>query len=113
MSTPSDLRLLVIHGLRLKGFAEAEAIGEAVGVPEADAKPALDQLVADGMATYRDGRMSGFTLTKAGREEHAGLLSAELDAAGARDAVTSAYTRFLELNTELLTICTAWQLREV
>lgn len=110
---PSDPRLLVMHGLRLKGFAEAAATGEAVGIAEADAKPLLDQLVVDGLATYRDGKLSGFALTSAGRERHADLLAAELDAAGATAAVQSAYSRFLELNTDLLTICTAWQLRDV
>ena len=73
----------------------------------------LDQLVVDGLATYRDGKLSGFTLTKAGREHHAHLLSAELEAAGAREAVQGAYARFLQLNTDLLTICTAWQLRYI
>lgn len=33
--------------------------------------------------------------------------------AGARAAVTAAYHRFLELNPELLDLCTAWQLRTV
>lgn len=113
MSTPSDPRTLVMHGLRLKGFAEASAIGEAVGVSEADAKPVLDQLVLDGLATYREGKLSGFALTKAGREQHAELLAAELDAGGARPAVRDAYARFLQLNTDLLSICTAWQLRDI
>ena len=113
MSTPSDPRTLVMHGLRLKGFGEAAAIGEAVGVAEADAKPVLDELVVEGLATYRDGRLSGFSLTKAGREHHAELLAAELDGAGGRPAVEDGYRRFLELNSDLLSICTAWQLREV
>lgn len=113
MSTPSDPRTMVMHGLRLKGFAEAEAIGEAVEVAEAEAKPVLDQLVVDGLASYRDGKVSGFTLTKAGREQHAHLLAAELDAAGAREPVQDAYARFLQLNPDLLEVCTAWQLRYV
>jgi hypothetical protein len=113
MSTPSDPRLLVMHGLRLKGFGEAAAIGEAVGVAEADAKPVLDQLVIAGLATYRDGRLSGFSLTRAGREQHATALAAELDAAGARPAVEDAYRRFLGLNADLLAICTSWQLLDV
>ena len=113
MSAPSDLRTLVMHGLRLKGFAEAAGVGEAVGIPEADAKPVLDQLVTDGFASYRDGKLSGFSLTKPGRAEHARLLSAELEGQGAREAVDAAYRRFLELNTELLSVCTEWQLRDV
>ena len=113
MSAPSDIRTLVMHGLRLKGFAEAAAVGEAVGVAEADAKPILDQLVSDGFAAYRDGKLSGFSLTKPGREEHARLLSAELDGADARSLVEASYREFLLLNTQLLTVCTEWQLREV
>ena len=105
--------MLVMHGLRLKGFGEAAAVGEAVGVGEAEAKPMLDQLVIDGLAAYRDGRLSGFSLTKPGREEHARLLAAELDALGVRDDVDAAYRRFLELNTQLLSVCTEWQLRDV
>jgi len=113
MGAPSNSQTLVMHGLRLKGFAEAAAVGEAVGVSEADAKPVLDQLVVDGLATYRDGKLAGFTLTRPGREAHAQLLSDELDAAGARAAVQDAYQRFLRLNTDLLTVCTAWQLRDI
>ncbi len=113
MSTSPDLRTLVLHGLRLKGFADAAAVAEAAGLGEADAKPVLDQLVEGQLASYREGRLSGFTLTPAGREEHARLLADELAASGARDAIHDAYQRFLGINGDLLTICTAWQLREV
>jgi hypothetical protein len=113
VSAPSDIRTLVMHGLRLKGFAEAAGVGEAVGVPEADAKPILDQLVTDGMAAYRDGKLSGFSLTKPGRAEHARLLSAELDESGARSLIDASYREFLLLNTRLLGVCTEWQLRDV
>jgi hypothetical protein len=113
MSAPSDPRTLVMHGLRLKGFGEAAAIAEAVGVAEADAKPLLDGLVAQGLAAYRDGKLSGFSLTKDGRTEHARLLTDELDQSGARAAVQDAYRRFLQLNTELLSVCTEWQLRDI
>jgi len=113
VSAPSDLRTLVLHGLRLKGFAEADAVAEVVEVAEADAKAVLDDLVGAQLASYRDGRMSGFTLTPAGRAEHARRLSAELDRHGVRDAIAAAYRRFLTHNGDLLAVCTAWQLREV
>lgn len=113
MSAPSDPRTMAMHGLRLKGFAEALAVAELVDLDEVEVKGLLDQLVTDHLATYRDGRLSGFTLTSAGRLEHARLLSDELDAHGVRDAVHAAYSRFLGHNGELLTVCTAWQLREV
>ena len=113
MAATSDLRTLVLHGLRLKGFADAAAAAEAVGLDEADAKPELDALVGEGLATYREGRLSGFALTPAGREAHGRRLAEELDASGQRDAVRAAYERFLAINQDLLGICTAWQLREV
>jgi hypothetical protein len=102
-----------MHGLRLKGFAEASGVAEVVGQQEAEAKPVLDELVAEGLASYRDGRISGFALTPAGRAEHARLLSVELDDTGTRDAVDAAYRRFLAHNADLLGICTSWQLRDV
>lgn len=113
MSEPSDPRTLVLHGLRLKGFAEAPAVAETVTVDASAAKLLLDELVAEQLATYREGRMSGFTLTPSGRAEHARLLSDELDAAGVREAIRAAYKRFLGLNGGLLEVCTAWQLRDV
>ena len=103
---------MVMHGLRLKGFAEAAAVAEVVAVPEAETKAMLDQLVGEQLASYRDGRLSGFTLTPAGRAQHARLLSEELDTHGVRDAVHAAYARFLRHNGDLLAVCTAWQLRE-
>ncbi|MEO7429425.1 MAG: MarR family transcriptional regulator [Acidimicrobiales bacterium] len=113
MTAPSDPRMLVMHGLRLKGFAGPAAVAETVAVPEAEAKVLLDQLVAQELVTYRDGRLSGFTLTPPGRAEHARLLSAELDTHGVRDAIKAAYAKFLGLNSGLLEVCTSWQLREV
>jgi hypothetical protein len=113
VTAPSDPRTLVLHGLRLKGFAEPAAVAEVVDVPEPEAKSVLDQLVAERLATYRDGRLSGFTLTPGGRAEHTRLLAAELDEHGVRDAIHAAYRRFLGFNGDLLEVCTAWQLRDV
>jgi pyruvate,orthophosphate dikinase len=39
-------------------------------------------------------------------------LQAELAAIGARDTVFGAYKRFLDLNTDLLGVCTAWQMKD-
>jgi predicted ArsR family transcriptional regulator len=113
MTTSSDPRFLVLHGLRLKGFAGADAVAEAAGVSEAEARPHLEALVAEELASYREGRLSGYTLTPAGRAEHAKLVAEELDRSGQREEVEDAYRRFLAINQDLLGICTAWQLREV
>lgn len=113
MTASSDPRTLTLHSLRLKGFADAAAVAAATGVPEATAAELLDQFVAAALATKREGRLSGYTLTPAGRAEHLTLLTAELDATGAEPAIRDAYQRFLKINGNLLGICTAWQLREV
>ena len=113
MTAPSEPRMLVLHGLRLKGFAEPPVVAEAVAVPEASVRTLLDELVDAQLAAYRDGRLSGYLLTPTGRAEHARLLSEELDAHGVRGAISAAYARFLGLNKGLLEVCTAWQLRDV
>ena len=112
MSAPSDLRTLVLHGLRLKGFADADAIAEAVSIPVDDTARVLDDLLDQGLVSRRQGRLTGYTLTPAGRVQHARLLAEELDEAGARSAVHDTYRRFLALNEALLTVCTDWQLCE-
>jgi hypothetical protein len=113
LTSSSDHRFLVLHGLRLKGFGDAAAVAEAAGLTEAEAKPVLDALIGEELATSRDGRISGYALTPTGRVVQAQLLTDELEATGARPAIQAAYERFLAINKDLLAICTAWQLREV
>lgn len=113
MAVPSDPDLLVLHGVRLRGFAEAAAVAEAGGLDLDDVTKRLDAFEADGYVRYRRGRVSGWTLTAAGRARGERLLAEELDVAGARATVESSYRRFLERNAEMLGLCTDWQLREV
>lgn len=113
MPYASDTRLLVLHGLRLKGFGEPDAIGAIVGLDADDVAKHLETLLAEELALRRDGpRLAGWGPTAAGRAEQERLLAAELDAAGCRDVVTASYDPFLELNKPLLEICTAWQMKD-
>jgi hypothetical protein len=111
MGPSSPPRLLALHGLRLKGFAEAGTVAEGAGLTEAEVEAELRALADEGLVKRREGRVSGWSLTPAGRSEHARLVADELEAAGARGLVRDAYRRFLALNPELLAVCTAWQLR--
>jgi hypothetical protein len=54
---------------------------------------------------------SGWSLTEAGQIENERRLAAELDRAGARDAVTRAHRAFLPVNERLGVACTNWQIR--
>ncbi len=111
MPTPSDPRLLVLHGLRLKGFADTEPVAELLQMPAADVAAQLDGLLAEDLVVRRDGTMSGWALTPTGRKEGERLLAEELDAVGGRELVADAYARFTALNDELLALCTDWQMR--
>ena len=113
MSPPSDPRLLVLHGLRLKGVVPLDGLAEAAGLPVAEVERVLDALAADGLVVLRTGALAGWSLTAAGRRELERLLAAEVDAAGAREAVTGAYRRFRALNAGVLDACSRWQVRDV
>jgi hypothetical protein len=112
VTRPSDARLLVLHGLRLKGFAGADDVAAVVHVPHEEVSRHLDDFQAASLVLYREGRLTGWALTPAGRSEHERLLAEELSANGCRPTVEGAYRRFLALNPDLLTVCTAWQMKD-
>jgi hypothetical protein len=109
--TSSALALLALHGLRLKGFAETDDVAELVGVDGRAVGAELSSLASDGLVAHRSGQVPGWTLTPTGRIENERLLADELDAAGARPAVETAYTRFRQANPKLLDVCTRWQVK--
>jgi hypothetical protein len=107
-----DARFLTMHGLRLKGFAEAPAVAAAVGLDAGVVEEQLAKLEAESLATHREGRLSGWTLTKDGRAEQQRLAGESFAASGQLDGIRSIYERFLELNGEFKVLCTDWQLRD-
>ena len=113
MSYVSDARLLVLHALRLKGVAGAEAVGGAVGIDALVVERQLEGLASLGLVVRREGLLNGWQLTDAGRIEHERLLAGELDAAGARPVVERGYRRFRSLNPGVLDACSRWQVREL
>ncbi|MEU4556913.1 transcriptional regulator [Actinoplanes sp. NPDC023936] len=102
---------MVLHILRCIGVAELGRVARAAGMPESDAESELIDLAVEGFVTRTPGEFGGWGLTERGRAEDARRTAAELDAAGARPAITAAFERFLVLNPELLDLCTAWQMR--
>jgi hypothetical protein len=110
---PSDPAFLVLHALRLKGFAEDDVITSMTGIDAAGVRGQLADLSDEALVLRREGRVSGWSLTPGGRTRHAELVAKELEASAGRDDVQSAYDRFLQINHDMLGVCTAWQLREV
>jgi hypothetical protein len=111
VATVSEPRFLVLHGLRLKGFAEAAALAHGAGLERAAAEDHLRSLLGEGYVRYHEGRPAPWSMTADGRVEYRRLVSEELEVSGAKAVVDDAYRRFLLLNEELLAVCTAWQLR--
>ena len=112
MAYPADPRLLVVTCVRLKGFADVDPIVAASGLEGPTVAGILADLGAEELARHRDGRVSGWALTPAGRALHTALVSAELAEAGCRADVELSYREFLVLNPRLLATASAWQLRQ-
>ncbi len=93
------------------GFTTLTRLAEASGFGESDVQSELIDLAVAGLVTYEPGDFGGWGITPTGKTVHAARVAAELDDAGTRAAVTDALDRFLPLNTELLDLCEAWQMR--
>jgi hypothetical protein len=109
----SDPRFLVLHALRLKGFADVDVIAAHTGLYPSEVRSFLDHLRVSEDVTHRDGRVSGWALTGSGRRRHGDLVTAELESAGLHEAIDLAYRKFLQVNKVLLAVCTDWQMREM
>ena len=111
MSHPSDPSSLVLHLVKLKGVASPATVAAACGLGGAEVSALLDDLAACGLVQHPRGR-SEWALTAVGHKEHATRMAEELEASACRPTIEDAYRRFLELNPELLAVCTAWQLHD-
>jgi hypothetical protein len=96
----------------LKGFAEPPAIGAAVGLEPVAVQERLPDLQAEELVARRDGRLSGWSLTGAGRLEQQQLAVTELADTGLEPVTRWAYERFRAINGDLLALCTDWQVRD-
>ncbi len=105
----SDPGLLVLHVLRLVGLTDAAAVAQRLGLDRSVVDDHLANAAHDGFARERTGTRAGWLLTEEGRKENERLLAEELDRAGHRPALTTAYHRFGPLNRRFLGLCTAWQ----
>src|SRR3974390_970908 len=105
MGHVSDPGFLVLHGLRLKGFAEVWILAELTGLGEPDVTRHLEEAAAGELTLRREGRISGWTLTPTGRARHTVLLDDDLAVAGCRDALGAVYARFEEFNAALKALC--------
>ncbi|WP_432832612.1 transcriptional regulator [Dactylosporangium sp. CA-092794] len=108
---PSQTGLLVLHAVRLKGFADTAAVAGRFGLdPDRTREDLLDAqaLGRVGRSAFAD--LAGWSLTEAGYGHNEAQLRDELDRAGARERVAAGHERFLPLNARATQTFTAWQL---
>ena len=103
-------QFIALHQLKVRGFATAEAVATGTGLTADAAAMVLRGLETDGLVKYREGRITGFSLTADGRSRHAELRDAAL-APHQRDAIDAAYHAFLQPNRDFKQLTTDWQTR--
>lgn len=110
----SDPRFLVLHRLRVAGVADPGTVAARGGIDDVTVLRILDELASSRLVEHRaSGPLTGWSLTPAGRAEHARLARRELDVSGARPLVAAAYRRFRELNPAVLELASRWQVRPI
>jgi hypothetical protein len=102
-------RVAVIHATRVKGFASTEALCEMTGLDAATVLAETARASAEGLMVHRDGRITGWMLTPAGREAHPAEVAAETSRSAARELIEATYERFVALNHPFKVLCTEWQ----
>ncbi|MGI5161815.1 transcriptional regulator [Microbispora sp. CA-102843] len=112
MTRDSPPGLLVLHAVRITGFADTPVIAHRYGLDAATTKEMLRDAETRGWVEHTAfAGAGGWSLTEPGRAENERRLAAELTLADAADEVRDVYRRFLPLNALLLQACTDWQLR--
>lgn len=105
----SDIEFLLLHSLRIKGFASAEVIAEVVHMDIVVALETLPQLADAGLAKFFEAR-GLWQPTPEGKAKHAELLphySNEI-----LQGLRQHYDDFLALNEEFKELCASWQTRD-
>jgi hypothetical protein len=99
----------VLHALRVRGLCSADGLAETSGLPAEAVRQVLEHAAARELVKERTGRLEGWMLTGAGRQEHADLypqhVSDDLRAAlaPAYDAFLAPNERFKQLTTSVQT----------
>lgn len=111
MTLTSPAELLVLHAVRVLGFAETAAVAQRFDLDAATTDEHLRDAQANGWVAHTAfAGTAGWSLTDRGRRENESQLAAELARTGRARQVRDDYDRFLPLNGVVLRACTDWQL---
>ena len=115
--TASEPGLLVLHAVRLLGFAPTAAVARRFELDEAVTAELLEDHRSSGWVTWSSfADSAGWSLTERGRVEGEHRLAVELDThprGVVRELVHRTYLDFLDLNGRVLQAVTDWQTRPV
>ena len=99
--------ILVLHVLRIRGFATPDGLAASLGVHPADI---LDQMVESGLVRFIEARTM-YGLLPDGKVRQEALLDTYADET-LRAALARPYLDFLVLNDAFKSLCTTWQMRD-
>jgi hypothetical protein len=112
MTTESAPDLLVLHAVRIVGFADTATVAQRFGLGPAQTDELLLDAEAHGWVQHSAfADLSGWSLTERGRAQDELLLAAELRRVDGEVDVRVVHRDFLPLNARLQQACTDWQLR--
>lgn len=112
MSHQSAPALLVLHAVRLLGFADSDAVAARAGTAADTARSMLHEAERKGWVQHLAfADLDGWSLTDAGKTENEHQLAAERELADPENTVAAVYRGFLPLNTRLVRAVTEWQIR--
>lgn len=107
---PTNHAVGALRAVAVRGFASTAAVAEVIAQTEADVALHLADLAEQGWVVYREGRLTGWSMTPAGRAVLAESLAIEREIAGIEAALSPCYEAFLGLNEPMKQLCTEWQL---
>ena len=104
---------LVLHALKVKGFADAVAVAELTALPVGMVDTQLAVACRAGQVEQREARISGWALTTEGQARHVALLAADLDASGPQEVLVKLYRDFTDVDARYRQVCAEWHLRDL
>lgn len=112
MTHRSDRPLLILHAVRLLGFADSAAVADRAGAGPDETVRLLHDAERAGLVQHvAFADLDGWSLTDAGKASNERHLAAERAAADPGGTVAAAYRDFRPLNARLLRAVTDWQIR--
>ncbi|MEV4086254.1 transcriptional regulator [Nonomuraea fuscirosea] len=112
MNDQSAPELLVLHAVRLVGYADDDVIAARAGTGLAETLRLLHEAERAGWVQHLAfADLGGWSLTDTGKIENERQLAAEREHADPEHAIAAVYRAFLPLNARLVRAVTDWQIR--